>query len=225
MVKTMKKLDCNFKLDKKQSALLAIDVLNKKYPKAECALEFKNEGWRLMVMGRLSAQCTDKRVNIVCEELFKKYPTAKALGDADIEDIENIIRPCGLFRTKARDIVGECKMLTEQYNGCLPDDIDTLLKFPGVGRKIASLLVSDIYGKPAIVADTHCIRISGRLGLADSKDPYKVELSLKKLIPEDEQSDFCHRLVMFGREVCDARNPKCTECPLTEICKYYSSDK
>ncbi len=201
-------------------ALTAVWILKEKYPKAECALEFKGEGWRLMVMGRLSAQCTDKRVNIVCGELFDKYKTPEELASANIEEVEKIIRPCGLFRTKARDIVGECKMLVEKHGGVLPDNIDELLLFPGVGRKIANLLVSDVYGKPAIVADTHCIRISGRLGFTDSKDPVKVEMTLKKLIPEDEQADFCHRLVMFGREVCDARRPKCDICPLYDICSY-----
>lgn len=204
-------------------ALKAVEILKEKYPKAECALEFKGEGWRLMVMGRLSAQCTDKRVNIVCQELFGKYKTPEMLASANIEEVEDIIRPCGLFRTKARDIVGECKMLVENYGGVLPDNIEELLLFPGVGRKIANLLVSDVYGKPAIVADTHCIRLSGRLGFTDSKDPHKVEMTLKKLIPEDEQADFCHRLVMFGREVCDARRPKCAACPLYGIC--ISGDK
>lgn len=202
----------------KENALKAVEILKNRYKTAECALEFENEAWKLMVMGRLSAQCTDKRVNIVCKELFAKYPTPKSLANADICDVENIIRPCGLFRTKARDIVGECKMLVENYGGVLPDNIETLLLFPGVGRKIANLLVSDVYGKPAIVADTHCIRISGKLGLVESKDPVKVEFALKKLIPEEEQADFCHRLVMFGREVCHARNPRCLECELSDIC-------
>ena len=204
----------------KKKALTAVEILKSKYPVAQCALEFENEGWKLMVMGRLSAQCTDKRVNIVCRELFAKYPDPWALGEGNIEDVERIIRPCGLFRTKARDIVGECKMLTEEYDGVLPDTVEELLKFPGVGRKIANLLVSDVYSKPGVVADTHCIRISNRLGLCNSKDPYKVEITLKKLIKEDEQADFCHRLVMFGREVCSARSPKCKACPLFELCVF-----
>ena len=199
-------------------AAKAVEILKKKYPDAACALEFGGEGWRLMVMGRLSAQCTDKRVNIVCKDLFARYTTAEQLGNAEIADVEEIIRPCGLFRTKARDIVGECKMLTEQYNGVLPDDIDTLLLFPGVGRKIANLLVSDVYGKPAVVADTHCIRLSNRLGLVKTKDPHKVEIILKELIAPEDQADFCHRLVTYGREVCSARSPKCKECDLFDIC-------
>lgn len=216
-------MDMDRELDAKTGGV--IEILKEKYPKAECALEFKGEAWRLMVMGRLSAQCTDKRVNIVCRELFERYSTPEALANADLEDVENIIRPCGLFRTKARDIVGECKMLVENYGGVLPDSIEELLLFPGVGRKIANLLVSDVYGKPAIVADTHCIRLSGRLGFTDSKDPYKVELTLKKLIPEDEQADFCHRLVMFGREVCDARRPQCDICPLYSFCCFEGKEE
>ena len=172
-------------------------------------------------MGRLSAQCTDARVNIVCRELFEKYPTAKALGEGDITDIENIVKPCGLYRMKASDIKRACKLLCDEYEGIIPDDMNELLKFPGVGRKIANLLLGDLYKKPAIVADTHCIRICGRLGMYDEslKDPVKVERIMSQIIEPDEQSDFCHRIVQFGRDVCNARSPKCHECPLADICK------
>ena len=204
----------------KERAAAIVARLKGRYPSAECALQYEGEPWRLLVMGRLSAQCTDARVNIVCRELFQKYPSAQSLGDAPISDIETIIRPCGLFRTKAADIKAACAMLERDYGGTLPDEMDELLKFPGVGRKIANLLLGDIYKKPAIVADTHCIRISGRLGFvpADCKDPVKVERALVPLIEPAEQSDFCHRIVWFGREVCTARAPKCEECPLRDLC-------
>ena len=172
-------------------------------------------------MGRLSAQCTDARVNIVCRELFERFPTAKALAEGELSEIEEIVRPCGLFRTKAADIKNECIRLTEVYGGILPDTMEELLSFPGVGRKIANLLLGDIFKKGGVVTDTHCIRICGRLGFypEDLKDPKKVEKILEKLIPTEEQSDFCHRLVLFGREICTARGPRCTECPLGDICK------
>lgn len=194
------------------------------YPDAMCALEWGGgveNAWKLLVMGRLSAQCTDARVNIVCRELFEKYPTAQALGDGDITEIENIVKPCGLYRMKASDIKRSCKLLCDEYGGVIPDDMDELLKFPGVGRKIANLLLGDLYKKPAIVADTHCIRICGRLGMYDEslKDPVKVEKIMVGLVEPCEQSDFCHRIVQFGRDICNARSPKCGECPLADICK------
>lgn len=172
-------------------------------------------------MGRLSAQCTDARVNVVCRELFEKYPTARALADGDIADIENIVKPCGLFRTKAANIKDACAMLVDEYDGTLPADMDELLRFPGVGRKIANLLLGDIYKLPAIVADTHCIRICGRLGAypESNKDPVKTEKIMTELISPEEQSDFCHRIVWFGREYCSARAPRCGECPLKNLCK------
>ena len=199
-----------------------ISRLEELYPQAVCALEFGGEPWRLMVMGRLSAQCTDARVNVVCRELFDKYPTLDALADAPLSDIEGIIRPCGLFRTKAESIKAACIMLRDDFGGVLPDDMDTLLLLPGVGRKIANLLLGDIYKKPAIVADTHCIRICGRLGFYPEtlKDAHKVEMALVKITPPEKQSDFCHRIVTFGREVCTARSPKCTECPLSHLCPH-----
>ena len=201
-------------------AAAIVERLKERYPSAECALEYEGEPWRLLVMGRLSAQCTDARVNIVCRELFARFPTPEALAAAPIEDIEAIVRPCGLYHTKAQNIKDACAMLVNDYGGVLPADMDALLTFPGVGRKIANLLRGDIYRLPAIVADTHCIRISGRLGLVPPtcKDPTKVERTLVPLIAPEEQSDFCHRIVWFGREVCTARSPQCSSCPLRELC-------
>ena len=205
---------------KKERATSITETLKKVYPCSECALKYEGEPWKLLVMGRLSAQCTDARVNIVCEDLFKKYPSAKALAEGELSEIEDIVRPCGLFRTKAQSIKSACAMLVYEYDGILPRTMDELLKFPGVGRKIANLLLGDIYHLPAIVADTHCIRICGRLGFYDEslKAPHKVEMIMKEYIEPDEQSDFCHRIVMFGREYCMARSPRCSECPLTELC-------
>ena len=173
-------------------------------------------------MARLSAQCTDARVNIVCRDLFKKYPTLEEMADADISELENIVRPCGLYRTKADSIKRACIMLRDDFGGVVPDNMDDLLSLPGVGRKIANLIIGDVYGKPALVADTHCIRICGRFGMypTDMKDPTKVEMIMKELIEPAEQSDFCHRIVQFGRDTCSARSPRCTECPLADICGY-----
>ena len=195
--------------------------LEEVYPDALCALEWNGEPWRLLVMGRLSAQCTDARVNIVCRELFSVYPTLSDLADAPIEDIERIIKPCGLYRTKAESIKASCIMLRDEYNSTIPDDMDTLLLFPGVGRKIANLLLGDVYKKPAIVADTHCMRICGRLGMYRDglRDPYKVEKILTELVSPEKQSDLCHRIVQFGRDTCSARAPKCEVCPLAELCE------
>ena len=211
----------------KNRAALAVEALEKLYPQSECALEYEGEAWKLLVMGRLSAQCTDARVNIVCKELFREYPTSKALAEAPLAEIERIVRPCGLYKTKAKNIKDSMIMLTENFGGILPDDMDTLLTFPGVGRKIANLLLGDIYHKGGIVADTHCIRICGRLGFyAESqKDPVKTERIMEKLIPREKQSDFCHRIVWFGREICTARSPQCNSCPLAEICKHNKKSK
>ena len=210
---------------KKQIADLACAELVKMYPDAECALKWGSgteNGWKLMVMGRLSAQCTDARVNIVCEELFSVYPTVEALAEAPIESIEEIIRPCGIFHTKAADIKSECEMLVNFYGGIVPDDMDKLLAFRGVGRKIANLLLGDLYHKGGIVADTHCIRICGRLGFYPEtiKDPLKVERIMDEFIEKDMQSDFCHRIVQFGRDVCSARSPRCDECQMREFCAH-----
>jgi len=192
------------------------------YPDAICALEFGGEAWKLLIMGRLSAQCTDARVNIVCRELFARFPTLSSLADAPLADIEDIVRPCGLFRTKADSIKRACEMIRDDFGGRVPDNMDDLLLLPGVGRKIANLILGDIYHKPAIVADTHCIRICGRFGMYDTKlkDPTKVEMIMSELVEPAEQSDFCHRIVQFGRDVCSARSPKCAECPIRELCKY-----
>ncbi len=208
------------KTAKKQRAAAIVQALKELYPSAECALQYEGEPWRLLVMGRLSAQCTDARVNIVCRDLFARFPAPEVMANAPLEEIEEIVRPCGLYRTKAANIKDACARLVDVYGGVLPDDMDELLTFPGVGRKIANLLLGDIYHRPAIVADTHCIRISGRLGLvpAGCKDAQKVERALVPIIAPEEQSDFCHRIVWFGREVCAARSPKCTDCPLGELC-------
>ena len=214
----------------KQKRLIMAEIvarLEHIYPHAVCALEYGGEPWRLLVMGRLSAQCTDARVNIVCRELFEKFPTLDALADAPLEEIAQIVRPCGLWKRKSEDIKASCVMLRDEFGGVLPDNMDDLLRFSGVGRKIANLLLGDVYGKPAIVADTHCIRICGRFGMypLDIKDPVKVEKVMVKLVAPEKQSDFCHRIVQFGRDICSARSPRCGECPLRDICKYGKSVK
>ena len=211
-------------MTKKEKAALAVEILENKYPDAECALCWNGEPWKLLIMGMLSAQCTDARVNIVCEDLFKKYSSPEAVAASDIDELGEDIRSCGLWRMKAKNIKAACEMLVSEYGGVLPDEMDELLRLPGVGRKIANLLLGDVYGKPAIVADTHCIRISGRIGLCgQTKDPLTVEKALVKIIPPEKSSDFCHRLVWFGREVCTARSPKCGECPMKEICANINS--
>lgn len=208
------------KNEKKARAKLVEKALEERYPAAECALKYEGDAWRLLVMGRLSAQCTDVRVNIVCEELFAKYPTCADMAAAKFEDVEKIVFPCGVYRVKAANIVDFSKIIMERFGGKVPDTMDGLLTLPGVGRKIANLILGDIYGKPAIVADTHCIRISNRLGLSESKVPEKTEKALRELITPETSADFCHRLVMFGREVCSARAPKCGECPFSSFgCK------
>ena len=210
------------KNEKKARLAEIVSLLREIYPDAVCALEYEGDPWRLLVMARLSAQCTDARVNIVSRELFKRFPSAKAMADGDISEIEKIIKSCGLFRMKAKNIKDASAMLVNQYGGELPDDMDELLKFPGVGRKIANLLLGDYFGLPAIVCDTHCIRICARFGMYPEKEknPDKVEKILRSLIDLNEGSDFCHRIVIFGREVCTARNPSCLECPLKELCEH-----
>ena len=203
-------------------AATVVEILKGVYPDASCALEWGgDEPWKLLIMGRLSAQCTDARVNIVCRELFEKFPTLQSVAEADIEALEDIVRPCGLYRMKAKEIKAACLMLIEDFGGVLPDNMEDLLKLPGVGRKIANLLLGDIYKKPAVVADTHCIRICGRLGFysEENKDPLKTEKVMSLLLPVEEQSDFCHRIVWFGREHCRAQSPKCDTCPLSELCE------
>lgn len=208
------------KSEKKKRLSQIVERLKEIYPDAECALHYGGDPWKLLVMGRLSAQCTDARVNIVCEELFRKYPNAEAMANGDITDIENIVKPCGLYRMKADNIREASRMLLTDFGGELPDNMEDLLKLPGVGRKIANLLLGDIFGKEAIVCDTHCIRICGRLGMypEKEKDPTKIEGILRELIDLKEGSDFCHRIVIFGREICTARSPMCESCPLSDLC-------
>lgn len=210
----------------KEKAAAIVAELEKIYPQAQCALESDGEGWKLLIMGRLSAQCTDARVNIVCRELFAKFPTIESIAACDLSKLEEIVRPCGLYRTKAKNIRDACKMVIDDYNGKIPDSMDELLKLPGVGRKIANLLLGDIYKKPAIVADTHCIRICGRLGFYPEslKDPVKVEKILVPIIEPEKSSDFCHRIVSFGRDVCTARSPKCEKCQLFKLCEHSTSN-
>ena len=206
-------------MTKKEMALTVIERLKAEYPDAGCTLDY-NEAWKLLVSVRLAAQCTDARVNVVVEDLYKKFPDVDALAAATPEEIEAIVKPCGLGKSKARDISACMKILKEQYGGKVPDDFDALLKLPGVGRKSANLIMGDVFGKPAIVTDTHCIRLVNRMGLVDQiKEPKKVEMALWKLIPPEEGSDFCHRLVYHGREVCTARTkPYCDRCCLNDIC-------
>ena len=213
-------------MTKKQLALEVIDRLKKEYPDAGCTLDY-DEAWKLLVSVRLAAQCTDARVNVVVAGLFEKYPSVAALAGADVDDIEKIVHPCGLGKSKAKDISACMKMLHEQFNDRVPDDFDLLLKLPGVGRKSANLIMGDVFGKPAIVTDTHCIRLSNRIGLVkDEKEPKKVEMALWKLIPPEEGSDFCHRLVIHGREICTARtSPYCHRCCLNDICEKNGVEK
>ena len=206
--------------EKEIRAKRAVEILKEKYPDSSCALQYDGDPWRLLVMGRLSAQCTDARVNIVCKELFRRFPAAKSMAEAPVSEIEKLVFSCGVYKVKAQNIKDFSAIICDRFDGRVPDTMEDLLTLPGVGRKIANLILGDIYGKPAIVSDTHCIRISGRLGLCDSKTPEKVEKTLVGLVEPSEQSDFCHRLVWFGREVCDAKKPKCGECPLRGDCEY-----
>ena len=204
----------------KEKALAIIDILKERYPDAPCALHYSTD-YQLMIAVRLSAQCTDARVNLVTPALFAAYPTLEDLAQANISDIETYIHSCGFYRQKAKDIVLACQMLLQQHGGKVPDTMEALLKLPGVGRITANLLLGDLYGKPgSVVCDTHCIRICGRLGLSQGKDPEKVEQQLRKILPPEESSDFCHRIVLYGREVCTARSPKCDQCPLAVHCRY-----
>ena len=208
------------KAEKRKRLSEIIERLKEIYPNSECALHYDGDPWKLLVMGRLSAQCTDARVNIVCEELFRRFPTAEAMAEGKIEEIEEIIKPCGLYRMKADNIREASRMLLTDFGGQLPDTMEKLLTLPGVGRKIANLLLGDIFGKEAIVCDTHCIRICGRLGMypEKEKDPTKIEKILRDLMDLKEGSDFCHRIVFFGREICTARSPMCHNCPLSDLC-------
>ena len=203
-----------------------IEILKHRYPDAPCALHYKKD-YELMIAVRLSAQCTDARVNLITPTLFAAYPTLEAMANADIANVERIVHSCGFYKHKARDIVLACQMLIREYNGKVPGTMEDLLRLPGVGRKTANLLLGDLYAVPgSVVCDTHCIRISGRLGLTDgTKDPEKCEAQLRKILPPEESSDFCHRIVLYGREICTARSPKCGECPLSIWCKDVGSQK
>ena len=207
-------------MTKQEKALEVIERLQKEYPDAGCTLDY-DDAWKLLVSVRLAAQCTDARVNVVVEDLYAKYPDINALAEAPVEEVEKIVRPCGLGKSKARDICTCMKILKEEYKGKVPDDFQALLKLPGVGRKSANLIMGDVFGKPAIVTDTHCIRLVNRIGLVENiKEPKKVEMELWKIIPPEEGSDFCHRLVYHGREICTARTtPHCERCCLADICE------
>lgn len=206
-------------MDKKELAKEIIERLKKEYPDTECTLDY-DDAWKLLVSVRLAAQCTDARVNVVVQQLYQEYPDVEALSNADAADIEKIVKPCGLGHSKARDISACMKILKEQYGGKVPEDFDALLKLPGVGRKSANLITGDVFGKPAIVTDTHCIRLVNRMGLVDGiREPKKVEMELWKLIPPEESNNFCHRLVDHGREVCSARTrPHCENCCVRDLC-------
>ena len=212
-------------MTKKELALEIIKRLKEEYPDAGCTLYY-NQAWKLLVSVRLAAQCTDARVNQVTPALFAAYPTLEAMAAAPIADVENYVRSCGFYKHKARDIVLACQMLLRDYGGKVPGTMEELLKLPGVGRKTANLLLGDIYGVPgSVVCDTHCIRICGRLGLSQGKEPEKVEKQLRAILPPEESSDFCHRIVLFGREICTARNPKCGQCPLALFCPEMTGQK
>lgn len=206
-------------MTKKERAQLAIDALKILYPDAVCSL-IANKPYELLMATRLSAQCTDARVNIVTKKLFERFTTLESIASADISEIENYIKSCGLYKTKARDLKNMANELIERFGGVVPDSIEELITLSGIGRKTANLIVGDVYGKPSVVVDTHCIRITNRIGLVNEKDPYKIEISLKKILPPDESGDFCHRIVLFGRDICTARSPKCDNCPLNSFCKY-----
>ena len=206
------------KKELRERSVKILDALEAVYP-AKCSLEYQKPH-ELLIAVRLSAQCTDARVNMVTGDLFAAYPTPQAFAEARVEDVEEYIKSCGLYKTKAKDLVGIGKMLVEEYNGVVPDTIEELVKLPGVGRKTANLVVGDIYGKPAVVCDTHCIRITNLLGLTVGKDPLKVEMQLRDILPMERANDFCHRLVLFGRETCIARRPQCQTCPLKELCDH-----
>jgi len=206
-------------MTEKKRALLAVNALKKKYPDSLCSLNAENP-LQLIIATRLSAQCTDARVNLVTPELFEKYKTVEEFAAADVADIERIIHSCGFFRAKAKDIIGMCKKMISDFNSQVPSTLEDLTSLPGVGRKTANLIMGDVYGQPAVVADTHLIRISNLLGLVDSKDPFKVEMKLRELLPPEESNDFCHRCVLHGRDTCVSGRPKCGECVMADFCKH-----
>lgn len=209
-------------MTKKERTIAAVELLKTQYPDAICSLEY-DKPYELMIATRLSAQCTDARVNIVTRTLFKQFPTLQSFAEAELSELEAAVKPCGFYKTKAKSIKEAAQRLLEVYGGEIPQTMEELLTLPGIGRKTANLLLGDLYGKPAVVTDTHCIRIAGRLGLTKHTEPQKVEEDLRKLLPSKESSDFCHRIVLFGREFCKARKPVCASCPLREICP--SKDK
>lgn len=205
-------------MTKRERTLKAVEALKKDYPDATCSL-IADDPFQLLVATRLSAQCTDARVNLVTPALFKKYPTIEAFAGADLADVEELVHSCGFYHSKAKDIIGAAQGVLTRFDGKVPDNIEDLTSLPGVGRKTANLIVGDVYKKPAVVADTHLIRISNLLGLVETKDPKKVELELKKILPPEESNDFCHRMVLHGRAVCIARRPQCDKCSMKEFCK------
>lgn len=202
---------------KKERAEAAVKLLEQLYPDAVCSLEY-TDAFQLLIATRLSAQCTDKRVNMVTPALFDEFPDARSMASADLSRVEELIKTCGLYKTKAKDLIGIGKMITEEYGGVVPDTVEELTRLPGVGRKTANLVCGDIYGKPAVVTDTHFIRLCNRLGLVDTTDPLKVETEMRRLLPPDKSNDFCHRTVLFGRDICTARKANCDECVLNGIC-------
>lgn len=205
-----------------EKILICIEKLKEQYPHAECSLIY-NTPLEMLIATRLSAQCTDIRVNMVTPSLFKKFPNVYAFADASPHEIEEYICPCGLYKTKARDIVEMCKKIIKDFGGNVPDNMEDLTSLPGVGRKTANLIMGDIYGKPAVVVDTHFIRVTGRIGFHSTKDPLKIEETMKNLLPDNESSKFCHRTVLHGRAICNARDPKCIKCILKDICNYFKS--
>ena len=205
-------------MTKKQIAQMAVEALKKEYPDAICSLQY-TDPLQLLIATRLAAQCTDARVNMVTPELFKRFPTVDDFAKATAEEVAEYIKSCGLYKTKSRDIVEMAKTLKEKFGGVVPDNIDDLITLPGIGRKTANLIVGDIFGKPAVVVDTHFIRITRRLGLHKLKDQKKIEFELRKLLPPEESNDFCHRVVLHGRAVCDARKPKCEMCCMKDFCR------
>ena len=211
-------------MTKKQLAILSVERLKAEYPDAICSLNY-SDPFQLLIATRLSAQCTDARVNIVTKELFSRFTTLESIANAELVEIEECIKSCGLYKTKARDLKLMAQELISRYNSVVPDSIEELITLPGVGRKTANLIVGDVYGKAAVVVDTHCIRITNRIGLVSETDPKKIEFALKKILPGDESSDFCHRIVLHGRALCTARSPKCSECPLNEFCQFGKKNK
>ncbi|MBO7396230.1 MAG: endonuclease III [Ruminococcus sp.] len=208
-------------MTKKEITALAVAELEKLYPDVECSLEY-GKPYELLIATRLAAQCTDARVNIVTKELFVKYPTLEAFAEADLAELEQDVKPCGFYRTKAKSIIEMAQSLISDFGGVVPDTMEELLSLSGVGRKTANLILGDVYGKPAVVTDTHCIRITGRLGLTKNTEPAKVEADLRKLLPPEVSNHFCHQTVQFGRDICRARSPKCGECPLNYFCRDFA---